>query len=574
MPAIPVPDTLPVSGRDTVEADTLPPVFFPRSLDLPGAATAGEVHVWTREDLLEASAMTLEGFLVDRAPGVLPLRAGYHFGPHHLLDGLWGPGGLEVVVDGRRLPPLAAAQVDLSTVALARVEGLRLVRGPGRTVLEVATASHEGGEARSRIGAVTGQPGTDAFRALFTNGAGRSFAVGASLDYLNVGLGSMTGNQLDAAARLSWMPWDTTGGIEVRWRSESVERALLGEVETFDRGEVLLHARGRPADDLEVEAWAGRTERTPLPAFLPAGPGGTEGPVSVPHARARVTATPAGGFVRAELRAQDAIGLPRLAGKLRAGYPLGDVALEAAGEAASWDAFSTSSASAAAAWRPDGLEAVTLRAGAATGTRAAARPGRAAGDSLRFAFDGLAAGAEVALGPVRLAERVTRQVVDRRPAFGGAFDHAIGVGERATVDGWETRVSLPPLPFSIFRDRLRLRGFWKRSIWEGTPPLYVPADLVRGRLVVRDRFYGGNLEVMAAGGMVHRSPMLSVAPATSERVVLPSETIFLAELVLRIDTFRFWIRNGNTRSAEQRDFAGLEFPPSRLVFGIRWEFLN
>lgn len=577
LPEIPVPDSLGPAAPDTAEGDTLPPVFFPRPLEGSPHATAAEVLTWTREDLLAASSLTLEGFLVDRAPGVLPLRSSFYFGPHHLVDGVWGPAGLAVVVDGRELPPLEAGQVDLSSISLAGLERVRLVRRAGGATLELTTLSHEGGEAYSRISAATGRPGADMFRGLFANGAGRSFAVRAALDYLNIGAGSMTGNRLDAAARLSWMPWDTTAGIEVRWRSESVERTLLGSTETFDRGELLLHARFRPTAGLELEAWAGRSERSPLPAFLSPDAGGDAGPggaVTVEHVRARVTATPAGGRVRAEFRAQSGEGRPELAGELRAGMPLGPLTVEAAGEAAVWDGFTTASATAGLALRPGWPESLVLRGEAATGTRAPARPGRPVDASLRFDFDAVAAGGELAVGPLRLAERFTLQEASSRPAFGGAFDAGLASGPGPEVTSWETRVALPPLPFWIFRDRLEARGFYRWSSWEGASPLYLPADLLRGWLVLHDEFYGGNLEIRASGGMAHRSEMASVSPATGEAVVLPSQRILLAEFVLRIDTFRFWIRNGNTRSVEQRDFGGLEFPPTRLQFGIRWEFFN
>ena len=314
-----------------------------------------------------------------------------------------------------------------------------------------------------------------------------------------------------------------------------------------------------------------------MPAFL--SPGGDPedaagGSIGVDHARARLTATPSGGLVRAEVRAQGGAGRPDLSGELRAGWPLGPLTVEAGGEVAAWDGFTTASASAGLAVRPGWLDGVTLRGEAATGTRAAARPGRPVADSLRYDFDALTGGAELALGPVRLAERVTRQVTGSRPLFGGAFDAGLAPGPRAEVTSWETRLALPPLPFWILRDRLEVRGFYRWSTWEGASPLYVPEELVRGWLVLHDQFYGGNLEVRASGGLARRSSMVSVSPATGETLVLPSQRILQAELVIRIDTFRFWIRNGNTRSAQQRDFGGLDFPPSRLQFGIRWEFFN
>lgn len=591
-------DTVPA---DTAAADTAKgsPPSFPDRLDLGPERTAARVSSWDREDLLDSSALSLQDFLRDHAPGVLPLRAGFFFGPHQLTDGPAVPGGVRLVVDGREIPPLASGQADLSRISLATVERIRLVRRAGETTLRIATLDHEGEEAYSRISAGTGQPGADGIRGLFTNRAGRDFAVQAAVDHLNVGVGEMPGNRLDTWARVGWMPVDEGTGIELVWRAESVERTLGDRTEEFDRGELFLHARSEVVDGLQADVWAGRSSRDPRPDFFPeeevpqdtAAPDTTPAD-SVPAAPDSVPTEP-GPYEAEQLvgsvtyRGEDAFlrlsggswsgkGLPELTGDLRGSVRFGPLVAEAGLVATSWQEISTSGWSAGLAYRPGWWEGSALRVEAGAGSRAAPRPGRAVGDSLAQDYDVLSAGTEMALGPYRISGTVARREVSRQLPFGGFFDRALPAAGELSVTDVEAGFEGPPLPFGFFGDHVSARGFWRRSRTEEeeATAYYLPKTLARGEGVFRHTFFEENLEVRLVARVVHRGEMTTARPGEPEPVTLEAATTLDSEVVIRIDTFRIWWRTDNLRSEEERDFGGLVFPATRNVFGIRWEFFN
>ncbi len=584
------------AGSDTAGSDTAAaPPSFPDRLATDTARTAARVETWGREDLLDSSALSLYDFLLDHAAGVLPLQAGLSFGPHHLVDGPWGPGGMRVVVDGRELPPTASGQPDLSRVSLARVERIRLIRRAGEAVLEVSTLDHEGEEAYSRISAGTGQPGADGIRALFTNGAGDDFVVQGALDYLNVGAGDAPGNRLDAWARVGWMPLDgRDAGIELIWRSEGVERSLGERSETFDRQDLFLHARATLSEGLQADLWAGRSSRDPRPDFFPEEPPGDTVPSdtlpadtlpsdSLPSAPAVYEAEQLSGslayrgeelFLAGTFTSWGGRGQPEITGDLRGALRLGSVVAEASVEATSWPEVSTSGWSVGLAYRPDWWEGGKLRAEAATGSRSAPRPGRTVGDSAVQDYEALSVGADVSLGPYRVSTTAARRTMSRQLRFDGFFDRDRRATGELSVTDFEARVRGPLVPGGGFGDHVRVRGFGRYSRGgEGGLPFYVPNVLVRGEGILRHTFFDENLEVRLVGRAVHRGAMNSVRPGEVEPVTLPPGTSFRSEVVIRIDTFRIWWRTDNVRGG-RADFGSLPAPGLRNVFGIRWEFFE
>lgn len=576
-------DTAPAADTTEAAVDTARRASrsYPRLPAGVDSVPVGEVYRWDRDDLLDASALSVTDFLSDRLPGVLPLRANVHFGPHHLADGLLGPGAVRVVVDGRELPPLRSAQADLSRIALARVDRLVVIRRAGEVVVAVTTPSHSGGDAYSRITGGTGQPSADLIRGVFTNGAGRHFAVAGAVDHLNIGTGPGPGSRLDAWAKLSWMPFDDRSGVEILWHSDAVDRVASRE-EEFNRTELLVHGRADLARGLQVDLWAGRTRRDPGPVSRVAPRGSGEAvteddtvppPLDVPQVELGVTAARGPVTVEGGARLHDAEGLANLEAELRAAVELTDgLTAHAAGELGSWEAFTTSVYSGGLALRPGVAGDLTLRAEASTGTRGLARPGRTA-DSV--SFDALAGGAEVGLGPYRLSTRITRRTVDRRMPFGGPFDEALVPGEAAELVGVEGRAEGPLVPMDVLEDRLRIEGFWRRnSAPSGPLPLYAPRDLARGEFRFQDTYFGGNLGVRVMLRLLYRSAMLTARPGAGEPVMVPEESTFNSSVILRVDTFRVWWRVDNARRAEQRDFAGLPFPTARNVVGVSWEFFE
>lgn len=568
---VPPPSDTAGAPADTAERV---PQSFPRLADGVDSLSAGRVYRWDREDLLESSALTVAAFLSDRAPGLLPLAANLYFGPHHLVDGLLGPGSVTVVVDGRELPRLESAQVDLSRLALSRVDRLAVFRRAGEVVVSVTTPSHPGGDAYSRITAGTGQPRADLIRGVFTNGAGRHFTVAAAVDHLSIGVPSASGNRLDAWGKLSWMPFGNSSGLEVLWHSDALTRAATID-EDFGRSELLVHGRAGVADGVQVDVWAGRTSRDPGPAGadLPGGGPLEPGPLDVQHAELGITASRGPVTAEGDVRVRDAPGLADLDAEVRAAARITDgLSVHAAGEIASWDAFATSAYSGGVAFRPGGAGGLTIRAEAARGTRGVARPGRAA-DSV--SYDALAGSAGIGLGPYRLSARATRRTVERQLPFGGNFDRALQPGPPAAVVGLEGSLEGPLVPMEPLESRLRFEGFWRRNTSESGPlPLYVPGDLARGEFRFQDTYFGGNLEVRALLRLTYRGPMRSARPGAGDPVLLPEESSVNTSVVIRVDTFRIWWRVDNVRRGVHRDFAELPFPPVRNVVGVSWEFFE
>lgn len=588
-PPRPAGETLPedtAAVADTSRADTAPPALPPLP-ERPGAArerTVAWSRSWGRDDLLESTALSLQDFLLDRAPGVLPLRSGFYFGPHQVADGPWGAGAVRVEVDGRQLHSLASGQPDLSRISLASVDRLRLVRRAGETVVEVRTLSHDEEEAYSRISALTGQPGADGLRAIFTNRAGDDFTVHAAVDHLNVGLGRMPGSRFDAWAKLGWRPGRGDTGFELVWQSESVTRTLGEATSELSRDQLMIHGRTQLAPGLQAEAWAGRTSRDPSPAFF-SGPSG-------PDTALAGTADRGSNFVdqflgRVAYR-EGPLGLrvsgghlvgrsvPRLTGDARGSLRLGPLDVEAGVEASSWPEVATLSWRAGLAYRPDWLEGVTVRAEAAGGDRAVPRPGRTVTDSLVQSFDAVSLGADLELGRYRISGTVGRRTAGRQLPFGGSFDRELPPRDGISVADVELRAEGPPLPFGYFDDRLFVRGFWRYTPLEGVEPTpyYLPQALVRVEGQLRDTFFEGNLEVRLALRASHRDPMITADAAGSEPIALPAEIAFGTEMVVRIATFRIFWRRDNFRGARQLDFGEALFPRVRNVYGVRWEFFD
>lgn len=551
-----------------------PPPVFPRLRSDPGSGTAGTVQSWDREQLLRSDAVTLQDFLEDRVPGVLPLRSNFYFGPHQLAEGPLGPGFLRVEVDGRELHPLETGQVDLSRIALARVDRLTVIRRAGGTLVRVWTPRFGGGEAYSRITGGTGNPSADLIRGVFMNGAGGDFAVAGTVDHLNIADPDMSGDRLDVSGRIGWIPGESAG-VEVVYHSDAVGRTAVEE-EEFDRRDLLLHARGTPLEGLQLDLWAGRTTRSPGPRAEPADTAAAGGGKSLDVEHAELGLGFRRGPVRleADARAADGEGLPELDGRARATVEIAEaLAVHASADLGVWSDFETASVTAGLVVRPGGRDGpVVLRAEGATGDRGVPRPGAIA-DSL--SFDALAGALEVGLGPYRLTGRGTYRKVSRQLPFGGEFDSALAPGPEAEVTGLEGRLQGPLLPVDALERRIRVHGFWRRNEVSGAEDaLYVPSDVARGEVRVRDEFFQGNLVVSGTFRVRYRSAMLSAAPGQSQPVTLPEERSLGSSLALEIDTFRIWWRVDNLQREVQRDFADLRFPDNRNVFGVTWEFFN
>lgn len=560
-------------GRRVPGEPTRPPPRFPSALKIADSTAVGLVRSWDRDQVLDAGAITLMDFLLDEAPELLQLRAGYYGGPHHLMDGLLGPGSVQIVVDERRMSPLRSAQPDLSRISLSRVERVRVVRRPGRTVVEITTLQHGGGEAYSRIGAGTGQPGADLIHGVFANGLGRVGALAGGVDYLNIAAGPMPTTRLDAWARAAWMPVDNDSGLELVWRAESMERTAV-VASDFDRSELFLHGRANVTDGIQAEFWVGAESSTPGDGV------GEEDEAAASETEASVTelqVTAAGsrGWTRGRLRLQADSLYPDMEARWRGAVrAVGPLHLAGGAVYGRWNRFDTWEVEAEVGVRHEivgiGIDAGV---GGSTGRRGLSYPGTGSADSVSFDAAEVRLGLDA--GPYTLTGRGTYRRFERVPTFGGRFDRDLAPRGPATVRAVEGRVAGPLLPLDGVSDLLRVRGAWRhRFAKQGERTLYVPRELIQGELAYVDRFFEDNLEVHVEVTALRRSEMLSPTPGLAEPELLSAETSVRAGLLLRIHEFRLWWRGGNLRTLEQEDFGGLVQPINRNIFGISWEFHN
>ncbi|HKK08013.1 MAG TPA: Plug domain-containing protein, partial [Gemmatimonadota bacterium] len=245
---------------DTAAAPEAPP--FPEELEPSATALAVDVHTWDRSQILASASQSLLDFLEWELPGLTALRVGYFGGPHVVQDGALGAGFLELVVDGRPLDALEGSTPDLLRISLAQVQRIRVLRGADHLRIEVTTLHHGREPAYSSIQGGAGRPSLNVIRGAFANGLGSHVQLAGAGDFLDVSGGPTPANWTDGWAKVSWMPSGGRVGLEVRGRSQSVERTLLDD-EKFSRSQLEIHGRADPASWLQVDAWAARERRTP-----------------------------------------------------------------------------------------------------------------------------------------------------------------------------------------------------------------------------------------------------------------------------------------------------------------------
>lgn len=570
----PARDTLPA---DTTVADTVLPGALadtttpPQGPRFPGwpvgpAGDAGLVFACDRACLLANPWFNLLEAVLDVAPGLTPLRGGYFGGPHHVLQGPFGPGFLRLVVDGRELSPLGDAQADLLRVPLHSLDGFRVYRTGAGLVIDASTRRFEGAGAYSRIEGATGQPGLQALRGVFQNGLGRNFVVDGGLDLFEAAAGRES-NRLDFEARMGWAPGDRERGVEVSYRTQNLLRQAADTID-LTRRELLLRARGRFGDAVTAEVVAGEESLSDEEDVVLQ---------DVTRAGASVGVAAEDVEVLAHIRVADDEAYPGLEVRGRTGWrPGGSVTLDAEAAWGSWEGFTTSSFSAGAVFRTRIVLPLTLRAGASAGTQGIPRP--LPDTAERVSFDALTAGATTELGPYRVRGRASVGGPDRALPFEAPFDHALEPPGDVDVSSLELGVAGPLLPLGALVGGLSTvdaDAFWRRHE-TGSEELvpYVPEDLMGARLTFLDAFFQGNLEVLAAASVFRRGRMPSVERGAAEPVLLSDYIWWTGHLAFRIGDFRLWWRFANPAGLAAADVPGVTLPVQVNAFGIRWEFHN
>lgn len=573
VPADSLVEVVPDSVREALRQERPPPVtaFPERRLPRRGGVA---VYECDRECVQSSTAISLLELLLDVAPGVTGLRPGFFSGPQYALHGPYGPGFVRLFVDGREILSLETRQTDLRRVTLANLERVRILRDADGLVIDVDLLRHASPDAYSRISGGTGEPNLQILDGLFASGLGRRFVVEGGFELLEASFSGARNDRFGAWARLSWMPSSNRFGLSFEYRTETLQRTAADTTD-FGRGGLTLRARADLSDAVQLDAFAA-TEGFKLDAS-----GFAEGE-EVPERDVEtlgvgLSVTPGRLDVGVGVRLAGGAAYPSLAGHLTTGFRLGAGArIEAAGELARWEEFSTSEARVALSFADTLLLPFDVRVDASRGLRGIPYPLGESADSVGFRALGLAAGLEV--GPYRLDGRYGIQHLSRALVFGAGFDSLVQVGpDEVDVDSWEVGLEGPLIPLgAVIRGLapIRLRGFWRHHDPGDDGPLFTPAHVARAELRFHDTFFDGNLEIWLSGFLERHGVFRSAESGAPDPVSLTGYTWPGGHFMFKIGDFRFFWRLTNPAGVSVADVVGAEYPVLVNLFGVRWEFFN
>ncbi|MCL7938321.1 MAG: TonB-dependent receptor [marine benthic group bacterium] len=565
----------PLEGTLRDSAEALPFARLPDLIDLPVEGASVVVADLAREDLLRSNGLTLLE-LLEEQPALTPLRASFFGGPHQASWGGLGPGFLTVLIDGREVPTMDGAQPDLTRFPIAALQRVRIVRGLAGWRVELFTMSRQKRDAYSRVEGGTGDPGLSRLRLVFDNGFGRTVRVAASADLVDAA-GEFPSSDFDFFGLLEWTPGDERSGIALTYESESMDREVYTPV-NLRRTEVFLRGRYPFGDRIQLQMFGGSTgwkledEAVPDSALADRSvlSGGATLRGDWDRIGAGVTLAAWDSDVHPHLQLDADVG----------GRVIGPIRAELGGRLASWEDFDVSELRGGVS--VDLPLHLTLRAGAATGTRGVSYPTFGQADSLGFTiFNGRL---ELTLPSLTLYGLAERQDLDRQLPYRSSFDrYQEPIEGPAGVTALEAGGSFPILPLSWLIEEaspLRLGGFFRyQSFDESARLMYVPQYLARGTLGFDDEFLDGNLGVRLALGIKHRGSMGvptagAVTEPSSTLTGVPEYTFLDWNMAIRILSVIVYYRYDNITGFSANDFVGLSYPGTRSVFGVKWTFLN
>jgi len=542
---------------------------------LPPGAQAGEVVSWDRARIRLSNAVTLSELVAEMVTGVSLVRGDFYGGPHHLVDGPFGPAAVQVRIDGRLLAPMIGSQVDLTRIPLVAVDGVSVRRGAAGLEIDLTMLRREEAKAYSRVEAGTGQPGTEALRLAFTNGATSDFTIAAGYDLFDASAGTPSEFQ-SLYANVAWAPGDGSSGLDVQVDAGSFSRTV-GTLETGNRRRAVLGGRHQLSSRLQLSGWVGSSVRelderpeigTPATRDE-VGDGGVEIRGSWDRTWARA------GFRWADHASMASTSVDAALG----GMVTDAITVTAAGSIGRWDDFDTREGRIGVDWALP-VAGIVVGAEGAAGVRGA--PFVSSGslsDSVRF--EAVAGRIVLPLSGFVIAARAGHQRVDRQLAFGSGFDVAGSFQPGAHVTGLEASLDGPLLPMSWLieeMDPVRIRGTFRRNIVDTSrDPLLVPRNSIRGELFIQDTFLEGDLHVRLSVGLDRREEWFAPAnPGSggSGPVLVPASTSWDVDLNVRIVGMIIFWRIDNLARTVQQDLPGFEFAASRGMFGLRWEFLD
>lgn len=567
------PDSIPaVPQQDTTAQDTLPPEPPPplpvMSAAIPTGFATG-VWEWDRDALIAEPFLTVSD-LLDRIPGVVPLRTGLYLHPE--AASTWGSsaGGMEVELDGYTLWPLDDPTFDLSHIELGTLESVRIERRGAGLRIVLRTVEPFTGEPYTRIEAGIGEPvGVNVFRGVFLAPRFMFGPFSAGVERFET-----QGINAQEAADIftGWVKWGVTSrnaGAQLEVRQQSFERG--GSTPwPYDLGrrDLILRTRWAPSDGVTLEAYGGHS-RVDFSAAEEGDPdverdvvqAGTRGavlqgplrleagfrfnnerrlPVAQLHARSWLQLHPVIGFggevQHSRWRDDDVVTSYQLSSVLT---PLHALSLFA-----QYDGGSTG----APAW--EDLDRYILRS-----------------EHTQLRAGGALHWRGIDVGAAYLdVER------DSLFGFGLPFDVPAVPLQGGHSRGWELYGRVP-----LFRDIISVDG-GLTNWFELDTSIYTPAQSWRAALQAHwVPLESGNLEILArvqGRGRDGYFLPVSSSPESPDLDIAPASRLFDGWLVIRIVSVQAFLRWEDMAAQAFADAPGRIVRGSRIVYGVKWSFLN
>jgi hypothetical protein len=595
---VPIPQVAPQEADTTGQAaDSLPLRELPLLGGLPPSRPGTHSWAWSRDELLGEPAFTLLE-LLERLPGMLPLRFGDYGAPEGVLGpGLTG-GRVRIFLDGFEAVALDGSIPDLSRISLGALSQLRVERAAGELRIHLTALRPDDARPLSLVEAGTGDFDTNMFRGTFLAPRALGGSLGLSLERLD-SRGSVpdeSGSRQGLWFRYALHRGEAAGlAFELRRATAEFEHDSLPIPPSITRTDWAVRGRLRVAEGVVAEAFTGVSSLSSEADSLTP----LDGRRRQHGVRLGVERGPI--FGRAEGRLLGGPELPSLRLDLSTGgriERLGGVAVDWSADR--WHGRTVSTRGVRAWSEP--FYGVSAFAGWESGERGARvfLPREALPDPEED---------DEEAGSTAQQEEEEEEEEPEEPPPTHHFSEitTLRVGGRLNLGpldvsaAWIRTEADSVLPLGLLPDRGavplsgdEVTGFevsGRVRVWQGfglvgglvqwqDEGIYRPRRVYRGGLDFHDVFYpSGNLEVWGGLQVEGRDPMLLPLTTGPVEAPVPARVPFYQSwnlhLQIRVQTVRIFYRLENAfLHRNNQDFPERILPTTRSMYGVRWTLWN
>lgn len=591
-------DTIPGAKRDTAPPDsTHPAPAFPAHPAPPANGFSDGTWVYGPRQLQYFHGLSLAD-LLDRIPGLVVTRAGGFGRQMGVSPYASGGGRFRVFIDGYEYRSFSSATPDLQRIPLVNVQEVRIARELDEVRVDITSLRLADVRPFAQIEGMDGDLATRVLRGIFTRPIGRRWLGEVALD-VDQSQGSrreQKSNVTSAIARLSYL-FSSGWGLQAELRTTKLnledalaESPAVGSIESVDRTDAILRARGRLLGRIDLEGIVGRSRQSP------AGGDSASQAVRNTQAEARLSMPVKIGMLSAGARVDqgsDSTWAPterEVWGRLD--FAPGRY-LAASGEVRQLTLGGVNGLETSGTLRFGPFGGVSLFGQVAAGSRGVrfladttlALPTLAGtgGHGIQTldtvnvlvfrtfgqSLNGLRAGVEMNRGAYHLGAALVHHDVDQTAPYGWWYDRVAGLRPGLAVNGVEAYGSVP-----LLVPGLTLSGWYER--WFGTPDrTYLPAQLGRAALQYNRVFKQGNLEPTIRVEVIGRDATLTYDALQTGTQVQGQYALLNWYLQIRIIDIRiFWQYQNALNNQLPYDVPGTRIPGGRNLYGVRWFFRN